>query len=333
MIHLLAKCITFHEFGNPEEVLKFEDKNIQPPLKGEFLVRMKIRPINPSDLIPIKGAYSHRISLPGIPGYEGVGIVEEVGPGVSQQFIGRRVLPLRGEGTWQEYVRTAADLAVPLPNTIDDFTAAQLYINPLTAWIICTEELKLKQGDTLLVNACGSAIGRIYAQLSKIIGFRLIAVTRNNAYTEELLQLGADHVINTSETSLHLIVMELTNGYGATAAIDSIGGFEGTELAFCVKSNGVLVTIGLLSGEPIDWAAISNKSKVHIKLFHLRHWNQRVSVQTWHETFNHIIELIQNKRLRLMKPEFQFDLLAVQEAIRIAESSKSNRGKVFLTSI
>ncbi len=332
MIDLLATCITFHEFGIPEDVLKVEDKIIQPPLEGEVLVRMKIRPINPSDLIPIRGAYSHRISLPGIPGYEGVGIVEEVGPGVSQQLIGRRVLPLRGEGTWQTFVKTAADLAVPLPHTMDDFTAAQLYINPLTVWIICTEELALKRGDTLLVNACGSAIGRIFAQLAKILGFRLIAVTRNNSYTEELLQLGATHVINTSETSLHHGVMALTNGYGATAAIDSIGGSAGTALAFCVRANGIVVTIGLLSGKPINWADVVNQAKVHVKLFHLRHWNQRVSVHTWHETFNHIIELIQSKKLILMKPEFQFDLLDVREAVRVAGSTKSNRGKIFLTS-
>ncbi|MEK5038497.1 zinc-dependent alcohol dehydrogenase family protein [Sporosarcina sp. FSL K6-3457] len=329
---MFAKCITFHDFGTPEDVLRVEDKMIQPPSTGEILVRMKMRPINPSDLIPIKGAYSHRISLPGIPGYEGVGIVEDVGPGVSQTLLGRRVLPLRGEGTWQEFVTTPADLAVPVPKTIDDFTAAQLYINPLTAWIICTEELKLKQGDTLLVNACGSAIGRIFAQLAKIVGFRLIAVTRNNTYTEQLLQLGATHVINTSGTPLQQAIMDLTNGYGATAAIDSIGGSAGTALAFCVRANGIIVTIGLLSGEPINWADIMNHAKVHVKLFHLRYWNQCVSVETWQNTFHDIIQFIHNEKLRLMEPGFQFDLIDVKEAVRMADFSKGNDGKVFLTS-
>src|SRR5690625_301235 len=131
---------------------------------------MKARPINPSDLIPIKGAYSHRISTPNIPGYEGVAIVEEVGHLVSQEFVGKRVLPLRGEGTCQEYVKTSADFAVLNPNTIDDFIASQLYINPITAWVISTEILKLKPEVMLLVNACGSSIGRIFSQLSKIIG-------------------------------------------------------------------------------------------------------------------------------------------------------------------
>ncbi|SUX82572.1 alcohol dehydrogenase [Priestia megaterium] len=175
-----ATSIKFYEFGEPQQVLKIENKQVKDPGVGEVLVRMKTRPINPSDLIPIKGAYSNRISLPAIPGYEGVGIVEEVGPSVSKWFLGKRVLPLRGEGTWQEFVKTSAELAIIVPDYLEDYIAAQLYINPITAWVICTEILALKPGDNLIVNACGSSIGRIFAQLSRILGFRLIAVTRNN---------------------------------------------------------------------------------------------------------------------------------------------------------
>ena len=92
----------------------------------------------------------------------------------------------------------------------------------LTAWVTCTETLNLQRNDVLLVNACGSAIGHLFAQLSQILNFQLIAVTRNSKHTEELLQLGAHHVIDTS-TALYETVMTLTNGRGADAAIDSIG--------------------------------------------------------------------------------------------------------------
>ncbi|WP_027409391.1 zinc-dependent alcohol dehydrogenase family protein [Anoxybacteroides tepidamans] len=327
-----ATCIRFYEFGNPENVLKLENKHIHRPANGEVLVRMQASPINPSDLLPIRGAYSHRISLPAIPGYEGVGIVEDVGPSVSQDLIGKRVLPLRGEGTWQEFVKTSAEFAVVIPDSIDNDTAAQLYINPVTAWVICTEILKLQPGNILLVNACGSSIGRIFAQLSKILGFRLIAVTRNDHHTKELLDLGASDVINTSNTSLYRTVMELTNGLGATAAIDSIGGADGTELAFCVRPEGVLLTIGLLSGTPINWMEVSEKAKVHIKLFHLRHWNQQASVQAWQETFHHLIALIHEKKLQLMAPASSYPLYDIKEAIRAVESAPLNKGKIFLTS-
>lgn len=327
-----AKCIRFYEFGSPKDVLKIEYKAIEPPKENEVLVRMLARPINPSDLIPIRGSYAHRISLPNIPGYEGVGIVEEVGPLVSKNLIGKRVLPLRGEGTWQEFVKTSVEYAVCIPDTIDDFTAAQMYINPITAWVVSTEVLKLRPNDVLLVNACGSAIGHIFAQLSKILGFRLIAVARNNNYTEDLLHLGASYVIDTSTFQLHETVMELTNGKGADAAIDSVGGSSGTDLAFCVHPNGNFLTIGLLSGAQVNWADIVNKAKVNTNLFHLRNWNKNVSTEKWQGTFNYLIRLINDKKLSLMMDNSQNDLSNLKEAVKFVESSKIANGKVFLTS-
>ncbi|MFD2444061.1 zinc-dependent alcohol dehydrogenase family protein [Bacillus sp. CGMCC 1.16607] len=329
---LNATCIKFYEFGSAKDVLKVESKSIEPAKENEVLVRMLARPINPSDLIPISGSYSHRMSLPNIPGYEGVGIVEEVGPFVSKNLIGKRVLPLRGEGTWQEFVKTSSEFAVPIPNFIDDFTASQMYINPVTAWVICTEVLKLKPNDVLLVNACGSSIGHIFAQLSKILGFRLIAVTRNNKYTEDLLYLGASYVIDSSKTSLYETVIELTNGMGANAAIDSVGGSSGNDLAFSVRPNGNFITIGLLSGKQVNWADIVKEARVNANIFHLRNWNQSVSVDKWQEIFNHIIRLVADKKLHLMKVDSKYDLSEVKKAIDVVETSKITKGKVFLTS-
>ena len=327
-----AKTIKFYEFGSPKDVLKMEYKTIEPPKENEVLVRMLARPINPSDLIPIKGSYSHRISLPNIPGYEGVGIVEDVGSFVSKKLIGKRVLPLRGEGTWQEFVKTSAEFAVPIPDSIEDFTASQMYINPVTAWVVCTEVLKLQPNDVLLVNACGSSIGRIFAQLSKILGFRLIAVTRNNKYTEKLVQLGATNVIDTSVCSLNETVMELTNGMGADAAIDSIGGSDGNELAFSVRPNGQFLTIGLLSGVQVNWANIANQAKVNANMFHLRNWNKHVSTEKWQGTFSHLINLINDKKLHLMPVDSQYDLADINRAVEAIEASKKTNGKMFLTS-
>ncbi|WP_242237748.1 zinc-dependent alcohol dehydrogenase family protein [Bacillus cereus group sp. BfR-BA-01316] len=329
---MLRKCIQFHEFGNPKDVLQVEYKNIEPLKDNEVLVRMRVRPINPSDLIPISGAYSHRITLPNIPGYEGVGIVEDVGSFVSRDLIGKRVLPLRGEGTWQEFVTTSADFVVPIPDSIDDFAAAQMYINPLTAWVTCTEILNLKCNDVLLVNACGSAIGLLFAQLSQILNFRLIAVIRSNKHTEELLRLGAEYVIDTSTSPLYETVMELTNGIGADAAIDSIGGSDGNELAFSLRPNGHFLTIGLLSGIQVNWAEIVTKAKVHASIFHLRHWNSDVSAYKWQETFHHLIRLVEDKKLRFMTVHSTYDLADMKNAIDVVQSAEKTKGKVFLTS-
>lgn len=327
-----SKCVKFYEFGSPKDVLKIEYTKIEPPKDNEVLVRILARPINPSDLIPIRGSYSHRISLPNIPGYEGVGIVEDVGRLAPPSLIGKRVLPLRGEGTWQEFVRTSAEFAVPIPDFIDNYTASQMYINPITALVICTEVLKLSPNDVLLVNACGSSIGHILAQFSRIFGFRLIAVTRNNQYTEDLLKLGAWYVIDTSKDPLYETVMELTNGIGADTAIDSVGGSSGTNLAFCVQPNGNFLTIGLLSGIQVNWTEIINKAKVNANMFHLRNWNAQVSTDKWQETFSNLLTLLSDKRLSLMMVDSIYDLSDVEKAVHVVEYAKKTKGKVFLTS-
>ncbi|RAL24082.1 zinc-dependent alcohol dehydrogenase family protein [Thermoflavimicrobium daqui] len=326
-----SRVIRCYQYGEPKEVLKIESRSLSAPEPGEILVRMKARPINPSDLIPIRGMYAHRTHLPLVPGYEGVGIVEKIGPSVSPSLLGKRVLPLRGEGTWQEIVKSSAIWAIPIPNTLDDESASQLYINPVTAWIICSDVLQLKQGDIIVMNACGSSIGRIFAQLSMIFGFRLIAVTRNNIHTDDLLKLGAWKVIDSSKLPLYEAVMELTNGRGAKTVIDSVGGVYGTELIKCVQKGGVFLSIGLLSGIQIDWAK-AKETGVTGKLFLLRHWIQNISYLQWQKTFEHIIELVVQGKLKMQSVAERFELYDFKSAIRATEAPK-RRGKVLLTSI
>ncbi|GBF75244.1 hypothetical protein PA598K_03635 [Paenibacillus sp. 598K] len=192
---MTRRRIICDRYGEPADVLRAERQPPSEPRSGELLVRMLARPINPSDLIPVRGSYAHRTTLPMIPGYEGVGVVVEAGDAANRSLIGRRVLPLRGEGTWQSLVRVPAATAVEAPIRLDDDQAAQAYINPLTAWATCTDELALGEGDTLVINAGGSAIGCCYAQLSRRLGFSLIAIVRDARHVEPLYRLGAAHVI------------------------------------------------------------------------------------------------------------------------------------------
>ncbi len=157
-------------------------------------------------------------------------------------------------------------------------------------------------------------------------------MTRNSKHTEELLELGAHHVIDTSTAPLYETVMELTNGIGADAAIDSIGGPDGNALAFSLRPNGHFLTIGLLSGVQVNWAEIVTKAKVHANIFHLRHWNKEVSPYKWQETFRHLIRLVENKQLRFMTVHSTYDLADVKAAVDVVQSAEKTKGKVFLTS-
>lgn len=323
--------LRYTAFGNPLEVLELEKRASLPLHPNEIAVRMILSPINPSDLIPIRGAYAHRMKLPTIPGYEGVGVVEELGSSVPRSLLGQRVLPLRGEGTWQQYVKTTANVAVRVPHGVDDETASQIYVNPVTAWLICQDELQLNADDVLIANACGSAIGRVFAQLSNAFGYRLIAIARNDLHTQQLALRGAWAVINTSKESLLDRVMELTQGKGATAGIDSIGGLDGHALIDCIRPRGHVLSIGLLSGIPLDWAQIHQKHPVVIvKPYWLRRWIEGVSDVQWHETFEDLFRLVTEGTLQMDSARQRFGLHEYKKAISGAEQ-RGLPGKVLFS--
>lgn len=326
---MYAQAVRFNQFGNPLDVLKVEQQRVELPENDEILVHMHARPINPSDLVPIRGAYKHRIALPSIPGYEGVGTVVETGSSVSSSLIGKRVLPLRGEGTWQEYVRTKASFAIEVPDDIDNDIACQLYINPITAWVICTEALRLSSDQILVINAANSSIGRLFIQLSVLLGFRVIAIVRNSRHTEALRKLGAWQVIDCSHDTIYDAIKTATNGEGAYAAIDSIGGADGFELARSLRTSGTFLALGLLSGVQVDWARIAKELTVQSDLFLLRHWNQRVSLAGWQETFAKVIGLVQNGQLVISDPGKAFALRDVTEAVQHAYGQQRT-GKIIL---
>src|SRR5947209_15651028 len=116
------KAIVCEKWGNPEEVLQVRDVPEPVPGRGEVRVRMIASPINPSDLLTVRGEYGRRPELPATPGFEGVGVVEAAGPGLLGRWrLGRRVAVLNSQaGNWQEYVVVPALQVVPISPRVPD---------------------------------------------------------------------------------------------------------------------------------------------------------------------------------------------------------------------
>lgn len=305
----MYQSFIYESYGLPHQVLKLKEK-CQPHLQPqELLVKMLYAPVNPSDLIPMTGAYAHRISLPATAGYEGVGLVADVGSALSRKLIGQRVLPLEGEGTWQSFVKCPASHAFFVPESLDSISASQLYINPLTAWLLCTEVLALKPGQKLAVNAAASSIGQIFAQLSRILGFEFIAITRNNKKHQLLKERGAQEL----RTDLRNLEVD--------AAIDCVGGQAGTDLASCVRSGGKFQVLGLLSGEQVDWEKLS-QLPIDVGIFHLRHWNAKLSPAEWQRNMKTLSHLAVNGRLLINQA---VDIIPYEQLIETLASPQQNK--------
>lgn len=312
--------LSFSRFGDPAQVLEFQQMS-RPLLRpGQRLLQMRYAPLNPSDLIPIFGQYAHRIALPQVPGYEGVGVVVNPQNGHS---TGRRALAVAGNGSWQTFVTLPEDRVVWVPDDIDDACAAQIYINPLTCWVLLTQWLPLSAGDVLLLNGGGSAVSLLLAQLTALRGIRLAVVARNAAHRQALLAAGAWRVIEAPQLA------EMTN-FGARAAIDCIGGEDGLQLARAVRTGGDFVALGLLSGRQVDWRCVVDELKLRASLFHLRKWNAQAAPAQWQTAFYQLFQLLRRGQLTLRPPAAIYPLHQYAAALHHATQPGVN-GKIFLT--
>ena len=228
-------------FRPPYQVLFLRSADKPPLERGQVLVRMRASSINPSDLIPVTGAYRHRTALPFIPGFEGVNVVADVGEGIDPMLIGRRVLPLGTAGCWQSWKTLPADWCVAVPEGLDDDEAATAYINPLTA-LLMVRKLATNPGDRIGVTAAGSAIGRMLIRMLAARGAHPVGIIRSSAARESISTECAEVV----EEGCPLPALD--------SGLDAVGGTPGTLLGAAIKPGGLLLHYGLLSGQPLSHA-------------------------------------------------------------------------------
>ena len=142
------KAAVFESFGEPSEVLSVRDVPLPEPGPGEVRVRMIASPINPSDLLVVRGRYGVLPSLPSTPGFEGVGVVDKAGPGLLGRWVeGKRVAVINSAGgNWAEYAVIPARQARPIPADIPDEQAATFFVNPATVLAMVRHVLRRAQG-------------------------------------------------------------------------------------------------------------------------------------------------------------------------------------------
>ncbi|HEX8336818.1 MAG TPA: zinc-dependent alcohol dehydrogenase family protein [Pyrinomonadaceae bacterium] len=325
------QSVRFHEFGNPAEVLRVEEVERPEPGAGQVLLKMRARPINPSDLLTVRGLYGSLPVPPATPGLEGMGEVAEVGGGVTHLRAGQRVIPLGVAGTWAEFVVAPAAQLIPVPDAVSDQTAAQFVVNPLTAWIMTVEELDAQPGEWLLQTAAGSTLGRVVLQIAKQHGFKTINVVRRREQVEELKALGADEVICSDEEDLPERVGEITGREGLRKAIDAVGGETGAAVVRALGRGGVLLVYGLLSGRPmpIDGGHMIFASAT-VRGFWLGEWMRSAPPERQQAVVGEMLRSMATQEI-VPPVEAEYPLSEVLAAVEHSERP-GRSGKVLLTS-
>ena len=247
------QAICFDRYGEPTDVLTVTDKPVPQPGAGKVRVKIQLTPINPSDLLYVRGHYSGVTPhFPGAStGFEGVGKVDAIGPGVEGLAVGQRVFAAnRPGGNWAQYAVMDAKRAYPVPDDIPDEQIASLMINPATAILMVRHVLAVPRGEWLLQSAAGGELGRMIIRLAKYDGIRTINVVRRREAAQELKDLGADEVIVSSEGPINDQVHKIAPE-GVGYAIDPVAGQIGTEIFRSLSIDGHMLVYGSLSGEGI----------------------------------------------------------------------------------
>ena len=250
-----VKIVRFHRFGDAS-VLQLDRLPVPEPGAGEVRLGVKAIGLNRAEIMIREGKYVMAGGqLPSTLGFEASGIVEAVGDGVDPSWIGRTAssMPTFAPDRYGVYGEVAilpvsALSAYPDRLTFEEGTS--IWAQYLTAWGGLVYFGHLCAGDTVLITAASSSTGLAAIQTVKAEGGISIATTRTAAKRQELLALGAQHVIVTEEEDLVARVMDITAGRGARLIYDPVGGKSLETLVQAAATGATIIEYGLLSTEP-----------------------------------------------------------------------------------
>jgi NADPH2:quinone reductase len=205
------------------EVLDLVDRPEPVLSPGRAMVEVAAAGVNFMDTGVRRGLFWTEMPLPRILGVEGSGRVLAVGDGVSTVRPGQRVAWVYVRGSYAERVSMPADALVPVPDTIDDRTAAAVMMQGLTASHFATDFYPVQPGDVALVHAAAGGVGLMLTQIIKLRGGHVIGRVSHADKVATAKEAGADHVIVDTEGQFAEEVTRLSGGEGVHVVYDGSG--------------------------------------------------------------------------------------------------------------
>jgi NADPH:quinone reductase-like Zn-dependent oxidoreductase len=246
------QAVVVREYGRPD-VMKLEEIDRPVPSAGEALVKIHVAAVIPLDW-KIRNGWAHNAfpkTFPYIPGYYASGVIESVGPGVTDFAVGDRVFGMF-DGAYAEYGVASAvkptdaqnpDFAaaplntlVKMPDGLSFEDAATIRAGADTAWKALFSEGELQAGQTVLIHAAAGGVGQFAVQLAKWKGARVIG-TCSTGNVDFVKSLGADEVIDYTKTAFEDVVQDVD------LVVDAVGGETENRSWAVLKRGGILVSL------------------------------------------------------------------------------------------
>lgn len=268
------KAVGFKKYGGPEvlEMMEIEDPT---PNDNEVVIATMYTSINRLDTLVRNGYHGLKLNMPHIPGTDVVGKIVSIGKSVSNFSIGDRVIAntvfgcgkcnycisrndhlcskwnvigMHVNGSYGDLVRVPVSTLVPAPTNYTDIELSTMPLSLPTCWRAISSVGKAENGQTIIINGASGNIGIFSILLSKALGLKSIALTRDPKKVDILKRLGAsDVLIYATDDQILKDVMNATDNIGAEIVIDVLGSTLGNSIKMA-RNNGKIIVLGTISG-------------------------------------------------------------------------------------
>ena len=319
------KAVRVQQFGGLE-ALKVEEVSVPDPGEGEARVKIEAIGVNFLDIYQRIGRYQG--SPPFTLGQEAAGIVDTVGPTVTDIKAGDRVAYASVQGSYAEYAIVPAWRLVPIPAGVDVGQATAAMVQGMTAHYLALSTYPLKQGETALVHAAGGGTGQLLVQVAKRRGARVIGTVSTEEKAALAREAGADEVILYTQADFEAEVKRFTNNMGVDVVYDSVGKDTFDKSLNCLKRRGTMVLYGASSGavSPIDPQILNAKGSLYLTRPYIGHYTADRAELLGRA--NDVFSWISAGELKV-RIDKTFSLAEAAEAHRYLEGRQS-KGKILL---
>jgi NADPH:quinone reductase len=320
------KTIQVNEPGGPEKMQLVDAPDPQPGPK-QALVRLHAAGVNFIDVYFRMGLY--KADLPISLGREGAGVVEAVGPDVTEVAPGDRVAYAMTRGSYAQYAVVAASQLVKIPAHLDFPMAAAALLQGMTAHYLTHSVYPLKSGDTCLVHAAAGGAGGLTVQMAKMLGARVLGTVSTEEKAQIAREHGVDEAILYTQQDFEAEVKRLTGGRGVDVVYDSVGKTTFEKSLNSLRPRGTMALFGQSSGPvpPFDPNILNGKGSLFLTRPSLGHYVATPQELAWRA--GDVLGWIDSGRLKL-RIDRTYPLADAAAAHRDLESRKTS-GKLVLS--
>lgn len=307
------RALVIDKFGEPIECIKLRTRKAEDVLPKELapnqiLVQHLVASVNPADINVAQGLYGVKPNLPAIIGNEGVTRVLEVGSEVHNVKPGDLALGVSTMGYWQSYSVQDSETFYKIDEDLDVIAAAQLKVNPATAFRMIQDYTNMKSGDVMLQNGANSAVGVYAIQLAKHWGIKTVNVIRNRPNKEDIIKelkdFGADYVITEEDLRNIEVITPILKTIGKPRLfLNCVSGKNASDCHRILDKGGSSVTYGFMSKQPLMLGAQSMFKDHKINFFWMSRWYGEREPHRRNEITDMLARLTEMFKMNILRPK------------------------------